>query len=463
MPALALILISILVLILLRIEHKQYSAGSYSLWIPTIWIMICGSRPIGRWFETVTIDNETGSPIDQAVLIILLILALLICSKRKIQRSTILKDNLWLVLLFIYMALSILWSDFPFVCFKRWMRVSGSLLMGTLILTENQPRQALESVLRRCSYVLLPFSLMLVKYFPHFGRRYGRWDGLEMWTGVATHKNTLGQLCMISIIFLFLAILLRVKSGNLFRCNSPIYADLLVFVIAVFLLKGPGGTTYSATSLAITILSIGIIYVLNRYKNLAIFVGSNLIILLVSFALFYILFSEAIIETVADILSRDKNLTGRTIDIWPVVLDAAYRNPILGVGYASAWGLGQKISALATVEQAHNGYLDIFLQLGIVGVALLVTFLFSFCNKIRKEVNNNLQWGAFGISILVASLIYNNSESSFIEYTSYLWNIMVYMSIVYSAPYLLDQENGLETRRSSKQMFRYKVIQSPFR
>jgi exopolysaccharide production protein ExoQ len=460
MAALALLCISILVVILLRIEYKQSPAASYSLWLPTGWIMICGSRPVGRWFEA-GIDNETGSPMDQLVLTALLLLALLTLCRRKIRWSTILKDNAWLILLFIYMAASVLWSDVPFVSFKRWIRVAGSLLMAALILTENQPRQALASIIRRSSYVLIPFSLVLVRYFPQFGRRYGRWDGIEMWTGVATHKNSLGQLCAISLIFLFWSLLLRAKSGNFFRGGSIVYADLLVSLIALFLLIGPGHGAYSATSITITILSIGIIYGLNRYKNLARFVGSNLIALLVGSVVFYILFSETIIEMVADMLGRNKDLTGRATDIWPVVLEAASRHPLFGVGYGAAWGLGGEISARVEVEQAHNGYLDIYLQLGIMGVVLLVALLFSFCSIVRKEVNSQSPWGIFGLSILIISLIYNNSESSFIEYTSYLWNIMVYIAIVFSAPYSMIQETGPVKHWSSPQRFRYKAVEAP--
>lgn len=460
MATLALLFCSFLVLILLYVEYKHHPAVSPSLWISTVWIMICGSRPVGRWFEG-GIDNEAGSPMDQMVLTALLVLALFVLSKRKVQWSKIFRDNGWLVLLFVYMASSILWSDFPFVSFKRWIRVAGSLVMAALILTENRPREALESIMRRCAYVLIPFSLVLVRYFPQFGRLYGRWDGVEMWTGVATHKNTLGQLCAISLIFLFWGLLLRAKSGTFFRGGSLVYADLLVSLIALYLLIGPGHGAYSATAIAITILSIGIIYGLNRYKNLAIFVGSNLIVLLVGSVLFYILFADAITETIADLLGRNKNLTGRATDIWPVVLDAASRNPILGVGYGAAWGLGREISARVEVEQAHNGYLDIYFQLGIIGVVLLLAFLFSFCSIIRKEINSQSPWGTFGISILIISLIYNNSESSFIEYTSYLWNVMAYLAIVFSDPYSLPQETGPVKHRSRPHRFRYKVTQVP--
>ena len=206
-PTSALILCIILVLVLLNIEHQRNKAASYSLWVPTFWMLICGSRPVITWLKpdpnlAVIESVEAGSSLDRLVLSILIILALLILFMRKIEWSRVLKDNFWLVLLFLYMGSSILWSDFPFVSFKRWIRTSAAILMALVVLSEQAPLQALESIFRRSAYVLIPFSLILIKYFPSLGVAYGHWDGQQMWTGVTTHKNSLGQLCAISAFFL---------------------------------------------------------------------------------------------------------------------------------------------------------------------------------------------------------------------------------------------------------------------
>jgi len=64
-----------------------------------------------------------------------------------------------------------------------------------VIVSEVNPRQSLASLLRRCAYVLIPFSVVLIKYYPALGRQYGRWSGIEMWIGVTNQKNSLGILC----------------------------------------------------------------------------------------------------------------------------------------------------------------------------------------------------------------------------------------------------------------------------
>ncbi len=111
-----------------------------------------------------------------------------------------------LVALLAYMCVSTLWSDITLIALKRWGREWVVIVMAMVIMSEANPRQALAALLRRCAYVLIPFSLVLIKYYPEFGRRYARWSGVEMWTGVTGQKNELGRLCMISIFFLFCAL-----------------------------------------------------------------------------------------------------------------------------------------------------------------------------------------------------------------------------------------------------------------
>lgn len=100
-PKLAFILCVALVTVLLFIERKQNPAASHALWVPTIWMLISGSRPVGAWFElNVSVGSvEAGSPLDRLVLSILILLALLVLFKRKTEWSRILKDNSWLILL----------------------------------------------------------------------------------------------------------------------------------------------------------------------------------------------------------------------------------------------------------------------------------------------------------------------------------------------------------------------------
>ncbi len=447
-PVVALILCLILVIVLLYIERRRNQEASLALWVPTFWMLISASRAIGRWFEGGVLwtdaDIETGSALDRLVLGILIVVALLTLVKRKIDWSRILKDNFWLILVFLYAGISILWSEIPFVSFKRWFRSTGDILMALVILSERMPHQALESVLKRCAYVLVPFSLLLAKYFPYLGRSYGRWSGVEMWTGVATTKNGLGQLCALSAFLLIWALLREWRQGNLFKTRSQAFGDALVLAIGLILLRGPGGSS-SATSVAILIVGIAILLLLYRNENIARYVARHLKVFAGSLTLMYLLFYDSVVSIVAPLFGRDETLTDR-VTIWRPLLDFASLNPVLGVGYGGFYAPGNReLEELFTPQfilaQAHNGYLAVYVELGIGGIVLLAVFLLAYCGRVRRELDHAFEWGVFGICFLPMSLLYNNTEASFLQ-GGYLWSTLVFLTVVFSAPSLHRTENS---------------------
>jgi hypothetical protein len=145
----------------------------------------------------------------------------------------------------------------------------------------------------------------------------------------------------------------------------------------------------------------------------------------------YVLAWNVITATGASMLGRRTDLTGRSTDIWPLVLKEADRHPILGSGYGGAWGLNGTLSTTLGLEQAHNGYLDVYLQLGIVGCVLLALFILEVCARIKRQYEYDRRWGVFGVAFLFMNLIYNLSESAFFD--AYFGTGFVMASIVFSA------------------------------
>jgi O-antigen ligase len=457
-PIVALILCFGLVAVLLNIERTRSQETSLALWVPTFWMLICGSRPLGRWFQYSSGagvgDIEAGSAMDRLVLSGLIVLALLIVFKRKIDWARIAKDNFWLILVLVYMGISILWSEILFVSFKRWYRSIGDIIIALVVLSERRPLLAMESVLRRCAYVLVPFSIVLAKYFPHLGRAYGRWSGVESWTGVTMQKNSLAVLCSLSAFLLIWALLREWRSGYFFKNRSQTFADALVLGIAIFILRGPG--TYSATSVGILIIAIAILLLLYRRENLTRHVAVHLRVFPVSkedFKTFlgtltvglvllsiFLLFGDSLMAIAISTFGRDETLTTR-VNIWRPLLDFASRNPVFGVGYGGFWAPGnveleELFSPQFILAQAHNGYLAVYVELGIVGIALLALFLLAYCGRVRREVIYAFEWGVFGICLLPMSLLFNYTEVSFLQSQNYLWSTIVFLTIVFSEPCL---------------------------
>ncbi len=91
-------------------------------------------------------------------------------------------------------------------------------------------------------------------------------------------------------------------------------------------------------------------------------------------------------------VDRDLTFTGRS-DVWDIQFNdlKRSRNDLLGFGAGGYWG-EVKYHPVATIEQldwephqGHNGYLDIRLMLGIVGLVLLVLFLLNFIQKMFNK------------------------------------------------------------------------------
>src|SRR5205807_596298 len=102
---------------------------------------------------------------------------------------------------FLYCCLTLIWSDYPFTSFKRWVKDFGNVVMVLVILTEAAPAQALNAVFARYTYFAVPLSVIFIKYFPEFGRYYNRWTWSVVYCGIATEKNALGCLAFISGLF----------------------------------------------------------------------------------------------------------------------------------------------------------------------------------------------------------------------------------------------------------------------
>jgi hypothetical protein len=98
-PVLALSLCTAFVLYLLWLDQQESPDVSPVSWIPTLWMIYTASKPLGVWFRTATTDIESGSPLDQIFLILILCLGLLVLVWRNFRLQEAVQENKWLMLL----------------------------------------------------------------------------------------------------------------------------------------------------------------------------------------------------------------------------------------------------------------------------------------------------------------------------------------------------------------------------
>src|SRR5205823_3503127 len=121
----------------------------------------------------------------------------IVLAARTERVRAVLGANKLLVVFFCYCTVSILWSDFPFVAFKRLTKGIGNLTMVLVILSDPNPVAAIRRFFARSGFLLIPLSVLLIKYYPALGRVYNRWSWEAYSTGVSTDKNSLGGVCLI--------------------------------------------------------------------------------------------------------------------------------------------------------------------------------------------------------------------------------------------------------------------------
>ncbi|HDZ00136.1 MAG TPA: O-antigen ligase family protein [Nitrospirae bacterium] len=432
-PKLAFILCTAFVAYLLKLDYHRFKEQSITIWIPTIWILYCASKSFGLWFnisssrdiESMTAAIIAGSPMDRSFLLSMIIVGLIILARRKINWHKIFVDNRWLLLLFFYMLVSILWSDYPFVSVKRWIRASGTIVMALVVLTGPSPLAGIESIFRRMIYILIPFSALLVKYFPEYGVQYGRWSGEASWVGTAIGKNGLGVLCMISALVMIWTFAKSMKQTKRPSDYYETMANVVVLGLTFWLLKGPGGA-YSATSIVTLIVGIITLFTLRSMKSIT---KWNLIL---PFGLAFMLMSFLSINPVALVASltgRDVTLTGRADMIWSQLIPVFQEHPVIGTGYGGFWISPLSLGPKLTINQAHNGYLDILIELGIVGLILFIIVMIAFYKKAADEFKFDIEWGSFLLTFLLMSLLHNYTESTYIKSTALIWNVLIMLMV----------------------------------
>jgi exopolysaccharide production protein ExoQ len=428
-PPVALLFCTIFVAFLLRLDYKQAYAVSRLAWIPTVWALAAFSKPLGIWFGT-TGSVEAGSPIERAFLIVVACFAIAVLSKRRFDWSGAFRENFWLVVLIGFMLISISWSSMPFISFKRWTREIVAVVMAFMILSEHDPRQAIITILRRVAYILLPYSLLLIKYYPELGVQYGRWSGERMWVGVASQKNGLAIICMISAIFLIWTLFRGWRGLDIPVTKYQTYIELVVLILAFTLLMGPRKTfTYSATSTVVFVLALLTASVFYWMKARGVLLGPNamkvIIIAIVIYGTITPFVGQLKILDISRVLERDETLTGRS-NIWEALIPFVHNRPVLGHGFGGFWTTEMRI---LIYSDAHNGYLDALLNFGFFGLLLLTFFLISCCQKAYRTITDDFDWGILFICYLLMAVTHNIAESSIHSLASSITAIVLFFSV----------------------------------
>jgi exopolysaccharide production protein ExoQ len=428
-PAIATLLCCVGIIGIFWLDRDPKSRTSPALWIPVLWFLLACSRTPARWLflgqagamADDLVDGLDGHPINRVVYTALLVLALIVLLKRREQVVSGLRNSWPILLFFIYCLVSLMWSDYPQVAFRRWNKAIGDWLMVLIVWTDPQPITALKRLLARTAYVLVPLSILFIRYYPEIGRYYHRWLGTTFFSGVAVEKNGLGAICLVfglgtvwRLLNLFTGDHQDMQRGRRLIAQGVILAMILwLFSIA-----------NSVTSLVCLLMGTCLL-VATRFR---VFTKSRFMVHCFVLLIILLPASVAFLDLSPDALhavGRNSTLTERT-DIWAGVIKLN-PNSWVGAGYESFW-LGPRLQAMVSdvtrewvPNQSHNGYLEIWVNLGWIGLGCLAVVLFYGYKRVFLAWRHNVPAGDLMLAYFVTGVNYNISEAAFFRATFPVW------------------------------------------
>lgn len=306
--------------------------------------------------------------------------------------------------------LSCLWAPDPAVTLRRSIALLFNFMTVVTMVALLPPIRVIR-VLAVSLALCMIFSVLWVVLMPRYGMHNAA-DWVEpvhagLWRGIYPHKNGLGNISCIALV-------------TLLFCGKRVIRSLIFRALAISASIACLIGAHSSTGIVLAGIMFLVFFFFRRLelmtKPTRMFIGTSVLILgtilvFTSFPLMYI---------VLDALGKSTDLTGR-LPIWSALFAWSSERPLMGYGYSTGFEyvMTPRLHEYMRlqIQSAHNGYLEIFISFGYVGLMALILYLGSFLIKIIKGLSlsgkdQNIAL-AYSASIFFNSIFGNITESSF--------------------------------------------------
>lgn len=311
----------------------------------------------------------------------------------------------FLIALIVLALVSALWTTEPLVTLRRTVALAGTVLFGAYLGVRLTYRELRRLLLYCCSAILVG-SLLFSGLLPDWGR-----DDDGNWMGLFTHKNSFGHFSALTFAVSLTGLFpLRKRS----RTDAAFHASALALSLIGVALSG------SATALAGTI-AIACVLPVPKFLRQAPEISAVALIGTIAAIVGGTTLVAYNLASFAQVLGREETLTGRT-GLWTYLLDLVWLKPYLGYGFGSFMfgpdspGMLFRKQSGWFADHAHNGYLQLALDLGLIGLLLGIASIFRVLNTgiavLRKR---EMEQPLFYVAFLALFLLGNVSEHLFIN------------------------------------------------
>lgn len=346
-------------------------------------------------------DLSSGNLLNQ-MLALFFVLSMISLWGKQNEVFRFIREEKFLTLLLIWSFCSVFWSMEPTTSLKRWIALFGEVIVCLAALLHFRWSEVALRHLRVILMLYLPISLFSV-LFIHGATQ---WE-FPAWRGLEDTKNNLGQITIFaSVIMIAIASLNRGKRINLIHYALALFAIVLVI--------GSKSTTSLLVGVFLLII-LGALYVgrLLAKGFVGLFYACVLLLGAVSIVAIVSLFSPELLAQFFGFFGKDLTFTGR-VDLWQAVIRMAEDRTIRGWGLGGFWIMDSPHLIPIFYEfvwipnQSHQGYIDTYSQMGLVGLSLLILVVISYFRGLAK-----LKKGQVWKWIFMGLLIMNFQESIF--------------------------------------------------
>jgi exopolysaccharide production protein ExoQ len=316
-----------------------------------------------------------------------------------------------------YALVSSLWSSDVIDSMRKAAFLSVLIFFGYFLAEKYRPEEQMRLIFAVGCLIVLG-SYLMVAMLPSRGL-----DNQGHWTGLFGHKNALGVYLSIYLMSFFF------MSRRMTLSRLLGFGVVLLGILAVYLSQSRTGWVTCAFLIAYVCLS----RILKKFKSM------DFPAILFAFLSLIGIFGWIVFENFSSLmrlLGKDTSLTGRT-EIWREAIWAINRRLFFGYGYSGFWnGLTPESNAVNVqissalngqeFNHAHNAFLTITLQVGIVGMAVLgIAFLAALRSAIRSIFVYRSKAALWYLGILLALLVAGSDESMFMNYLSLMSVLLV--------------------------------------
>lgn len=370
-----------------QLAEEGYAPGA--LWI------LAGQAAVvaAMFFGFGAVTDVVGPRIELIIVLVPTLAMVVLAPPRRYERLVL---TLPVVAYLGWWLLSYLWTfnQGAFILQSQKPLVLAAVLVAAVCYL---PSTSFQRALVFGCYVIIGFTVLYTGANP--GEAMMNDDGVPGWRGGFIHKNAMAPFMLVAVTTLVL-----------FGRRSLVRHGAVGAAVALVVLA------QSVTALVVGASLLLAAWIVRSLRTVPVTFRWRILTALGALGLAAAALATQWLPSILVSFGKDPTLTSRT-DIWAGVIDAIGRRPLTGYGVGGVW-VDQASNVTKAIQRSlefvvfhsHNGFLEVALQLGLVGLALFLVLLFSAANGGLATLDEHPHVGTFALLFVWLVVVFSLSE-----------------------------------------------------